>query len=80
MLASTASAMAKKTPCPVRGRVSVTFVVNEEGGVEHARTIMGIHEACDAVAERAMSQMRFTPATLNETPVKLPMMAPITFK
>ena len=72
--------LAKQTPCPVRGRVSVNYVVDEQGNVIDPQTALGIHETCDTVAEQAIAQMRFEPAKKSGESIKLQMSTPITFK
>ena len=74
------SALAKATPCPVRGRVSVMYVVDEAGNVVDPQTALGIHEVCDRIAEEAMGQMKFKPAEKAGKPIKLQMSTPVTFK
>ena len=38
-----------KTDCPVRGKVTIVYVVDEKGVVLDAATAAGIHELCDAL-------------------------------
>ena len=70
----------EKTACPVRGKVTVVYVVDEEGVVMDAQTAAGIHETCDAVAEEAVKEMVFSPARKNGRPVKIRMGSPVTFQ
>lgn len=68
-----------KTDCPVRGKVTVVYVVDEKGVVVDTATAAGIHELCDAIAEAAVQEMVFSPARKNGTPVKIRMGSPVTF-
>lgn len=72
--------LAESRPCPVRGRVSVAYVVNTHGIVEVAKIAEGIHEICDQVAVDAMKQMRFIPAKKNGQVIKIVMATPARFK
>jgi len=67
------SKLTRRTSCPVRGRVSVAYVVDEKGKVIDPQTVLGIHEVCDSLAERAISKMKFEPAMYNGEPIKLRM-------
>lgn len=69
----------KRTDCPVRGKVTIVYVVDEAGNVLDAATAAGIHEVCDTLAEEAVKVMKFTPATKNGVPVRIRMGAPVTF-
>ncbi len=69
----------KESNCPVRGKVTVVYVVDEEGKVLDAATAAGIHEICDAIAEEVVKGMPFKPATKNGVPVRIRMGAPVTF-
>lgn len=71
--------LAEVTPCPVRGRVSVIFVVDEGGNVVDPQAALGIHEVCDAVAEEAMEEAKFVPAQVDGQPIRLLVSLPITF-
>ncbi len=68
-----------KKECPVRGKVTIVYVVDEKGVVLDSATAVGIHEYCDAVAEEAVKEMVFSPARKNGTPVKIRMGSPVTF-
>lgn len=67
------------TPCPVRGRVSVNFVVDEEGSVIDPQTALGIHEVCDAIAVEAVRPAKFIPAKIDGQPIRLQVSLPMTF-
>ena len=68
-----------KTECPVRGKVTIVYVVDEKGKVLDAATAAGIHELCDSIAEEAVKQMVFIPARKNNIPVRIRMGSPVTF-
>ncbi len=68
-----------KMDCPVRGKVTIIYVVDETGNVLDAATAAGIHETCDRLAEAAIKKMKFTPATKNGIPVRIRMGTPLTF-
>ena len=72
--------LAKESPCPVRGRVSVAYVLGENGSVLDARIAEGIHEQCDRVAVAAIKQVKFEPATKDGKPIRMIMATPATFK
>ena len=73
----------------IQGIVVISFVVNEQGGVEQAVVEQGIGGGCDEEALRVIRQARFKPAIqvertpdgdLARKPVKVPMSLPITFR
>jgi len=70
----------RRNYCPVRGRVSVAYVVDEKGKVTYPQTVLGIHEACDSIAEKAVSQISYHPARYNGEPIKLRMSNSIEFR
>lgn len=70
----------RRNYCPVRGRVSVAYVVDEKGNVMDPQTVLGIHEVCDSIAEKAVSQISFKPAWYNGEPIKLRMSNSIEFR
>ncbi len=74
------SKLTKRTSCPVRGSVSVAYVVDKEGRVIDPQTVLGIHESCDSIAEIAISNMSFEPAMFNGKPIKLRMSNAISFE
>ena len=69
----------EKTDCPVRGKVTVVYIVDEKGVVIDSATAAGIHEVCDAIAEEAVKEMVFSPAKKNGNPVRIRMGSPVTF-
>jgi hypothetical protein len=70
----------RRNYCPVRGRVSVSYVVDEKGKIMAAQTVLGIHEACDSIAEKAVSKISYEPARYNGEPIKLRMSNSIEFR
>lgn len=68
-----------KTDCPVRGKVTIVYVVDEKGVVIDTATAAGIHEVCDQIAEDAVRDMVFSPARKNGEPVKIRMGSPVVF-
>jgi len=74
------SKITSRNYCPVRGRVSVAYVVDEKGKVISPQTVLGIHEACDSIAEKAVAQISYRPASYNGEPIKLRMSNSIEFR
>lgn len=68
-----------KTDCPVRGKVTLVYVVGEKGEVIDAATAAGIHETCDAIAVDAVKEMTFVPARKNGQTVKITMGSSVAF-
>ncbi len=64
----------------VEGRVTVQFVVNEEGSVTDAVVLKGIGAGCDEEALRAVLSSKFKPGKQRGKPVKVKMSLPVTFK
>mgnify|MGYP006445217775 CR=1 FL=1 len=65
--------------CPVRGRVSLQFVVNEDGDVTEARALESIHEECDQMAVKTIKRVSFSPATIDGEPTPALLSIPVTF-
>ena len=63
----------------IEGRVSVQFVVNEQGDVEDANVIRGIFPACDEEALRVVREAKFIPGKQRGKAVKVRMTIPIDF-
>ena len=68
-----------KNDCPVRGKVTIVYVVDEKGVVLDAAAAAGIHDTCDNLAVAAVKEMVFSPARKNGIPVKIRMGSPVTF-
>lgn len=64
----------------VEGRVTVQFVVDEQGNVRDPVVLRGIGAGCDEEAVRAVLQAKFKPGMQRGQPVKVKMSLPITFK
>ena len=66
----------------VEGRVTVDFVVNEQGNVQDVvvKPGYGIGAGCDEEAMRVVSQAKFTPGKQRGKAVKVHMRMPIAFK
>jgi hydrogenase maturation factor HypF (carbamoyltransferase family) len=55
-------------------------VVDEKGKIMAAQTVLGIHEVCDSIAEKAVSKISYEPARYNGEPIKLRMSNSIEFR
>ncbi|HCD50887.1 MAG TPA: energy transducer TonB [Balneolaceae bacterium] len=64
----------------IEGRVTVQFIVNEQGRVENPRVIRGIGGGCDEAALEAVKQAKFTPGMQRGRPVRVQYSLPIVFK
>ncbi|MCB0717276.1 MAG: energy transducer TonB [Bacteroidetes bacterium] len=64
----------------VEGRVTVQFIVNEQGNVQDAVVLRGIGAGCDEEALRAITSMKFKPGKQRGKPVKVKMSLPVMFK
>jgi len=64
----------------VEGRVTLQFVVNEQGRVTDPVVIRGIGAGCDEEAVKAVLTARFSPGKQRGKAVKVKMSLPITFK
>lgn len=64
----------------IEGRVTIEFIVNEEGRVENPRIMRGIGGGCDEEALKAVANARFSPGMQRGRPVKVKMSLPITFR
>lgn len=64
----------------VEGRVTVQFVVDEQGNVQDAEILRGIGAGCDEEALRAVTSSTFEPGRQRGKPVKVRMTLPVTFK
>ena len=63
----------------VSGRVTIQFVVDEEGNVQDAVVLKGIGAGCDEEALRVVRQAQFKPGKQRGKAVKVKMSLPITF-
>ena len=64
----------------IEGRVTVQFIVNEQGRVENPRVIRGIGGGCDEEALKAVQSARFTPGMQRGRPVRVQYSLPIVFR
>ena len=64
----------------IEGRVTVQFIVNEQGQVENPRVIRGIGGGCDEAALAAVKQAKFSPGMQRGRPVRVQYSLPIVFK
>lgn len=64
----------------IEGRVTVQFIVNENGQVENPRVIRGIGGGCDEAALEAVKQAKFTPGMQRGRPVRVQYSLPIVFR
>ena len=64
----------------IEGRVTVQFIVNEQGQAEDPQIIRGIGGGCDEEALRVVKQAEFEPGTQGGQPVRVQMYIPIVFK
>ncbi len=68
------------TRAGIEGRVTIQFIVNEQGKVENPRVIRGIGGGCDEEALKAVSQAKFKPGMQRGRPVRVQYSLPIVFK
>ena len=64
----------------VEGRVTIQFIVDENGKVTEPAVIRGIGAGCDEEALRVVREARFKPGKQRGKPVKVKMSMPIAFK
>lgn len=64
----------------IEGRVTVQFIVDENGDVINPKVIRGIGGGCDEEALRVVSQAKFTPGTQRGRNVAVQMSLPILFR
>lgn len=64
----------------IEGRVTVQFVVDENGNVQNPRVIRGIGGGCDEEALRVVKTAQFSPGMQRGRPVQVQMSLPILFK
>lgn len=64
----------------IEGRVTVQFIVNEQGRVENPRVIRGIGGGCDEAALEAVKDAKFTPGMQRGRPVRVQYSLPIVFR
>ncbi|WP_425402417.1 energy transducer TonB [Gracilimonas tropica] len=64
----------------IEGRVTVQFIVNEQGKVENARVVRGIGGGCDEEALKAVQKANFTPGMQRGRPVRVQYALSINFR
>jgi len=64
----------------IEGRVTIQFVVDENGNVVNPRVIRGIGGGCDEEALRVVQTAKFSPGMQRGRPVRVQMSLPILFK
>lgn len=64
----------------IEGRVTIQFIVDENGNVVNPTVIRGIGGGCDEEALRVVSQAKFTPGVQRGRNVAVQMALPIVFK
>lgn len=63
----------------IEGRVTVQFVVDEQGEVVNAKVLRGVHKLLNEEALRAVNDLRCAPGKQRGKPVKVQMALPVTF-
>ena len=63
----------------IEGRVVLELTVDSTGKVVNVRVVKRLHPLLDAEASRAARKMRFTPGTVNGTPVRVKIPYTFTF-
>lgn len=64
----------------IEGRVTVQFIVTEEGKVENAKVVRGIGGGADEEALKAVQQAEFTPGMQRGRPVRVQYSLSINFR
>ena len=64
----------------IEGRVTVQFVVNENGDVENARVVRGIGGGCDEAALKVVREAKFKPGKQRGLPVRVQFALSINFR
>ncbi|MDR9419144.1 energy transducer TonB [Gracilimonas sp.] len=64
----------------IEGRVTVQFIVNENGEVENARVVRGIGGGCDEEALKAVQNAEFEPGMQRGRPVRVQYALNINFR
>ncbi|HCD51528.1 MAG TPA: hypothetical protein DEQ34_03710 [Balneolaceae bacterium] len=64
----------------IEGRVTVQFIVNENGEVENPKIVRGIGGGCDEAALAAVSEAKFKPGIQRGKPVRVQYSLPVLFK
>ncbi|MDZ7683052.1 MAG: energy transducer TonB [Fodinibius sp.] len=64
----------------IEGKVTVQFIVTEDGTVENPRVIRGIGGGCDEEAIRAVTQAKFKPGRQRGKAVRVQYSLPVVFR
>ena len=64
----------------IEGRVTVQFIVNEQGQVENAQVVRGIGGGCNEEALKAVQQAQFKPGMQRGRPVRVQYSLSINFR
>jgi protein TonB len=64
----------------IEGRVTVQFIVNEQGKVENAQVVRGIGGGCDEEALKAIRAAEFEPGMQRGRPVRVQYALSINFR
>jgi TonB family protein len=64
----------------IEGRVTVQFIVNEQGNVENAEVVRGIGAGCDEQALKVIKEAQFTPGVQRGRPVRVQYALSLNFR
>ena len=64
----------------IEGRVTIQFIVTEDGNVEDPKVIRGIGGGCDKEALRVVKEAKFKPGRQRGKPVRVQYSLPIRFR
>lgn len=64
----------------IEGKVTVQFIVNENGDVENPQILRGIGGGCDEAALAAIREAKFEPGIQRGRPVKVQYTMPVVFR
>ncbi|MBO6522316.1 MAG: TonB family protein [Balneolaceae bacterium] len=64
----------------IQGRVTLQFIVDEQGNVVNPRVMTGIGGGCDEAALTALANVKFKPGIKNGEPVKTQYSLPVIFR
>ncbi len=64
----------------LNGKLYLLIYVDEQGKVDDVKVIKGLGGGCDEAAVKAVRESKFTPGKNGDTPVKVKLSLPVTFK
>jgi TonB family protein len=64
----------------IEGRVLLAVDIDESGSIDKIKVVRGVAGGCTLAAIQAVKDTRFTPATLNGTPVRSTTILPLDFR